>query len=155
MAEIAAITWREVELISRFVDLLNQEQEMLKRADASVLPEIGAAKAKLVDQLNGLENERRQALAIEGSQTPRSAMDQWLLAHPDDREAAANWKKLLDLSRKAKQLHELNTGLVSMHLQQTSEALAILTQQPPRQTALYGSDGQAAQASSSRIVDKA
>jgi flagellar biosynthesis/type III secretory pathway chaperone len=41
-----------------------------------------------------------------------------------------------------------------MHLQQTSEALVILTRQAEQHT-LYGSNGQAAQVSGSRIVDSA
>ena len=62
MSEIAAITEREIALISRFVALLKDEQETLKRADASALPEISAAKIDLVEQLNLLEAERRTAL---------------------------------------------------------------------------------------------
>lgn len=154
MAEMAEITWREVELVSRFVDLLNHEQEILKRADASVLPEVAEAKAKLATQIDAIETERRLALEIDSEQSPREAMEKWLTSNPDDREAAANWKKLLQLSVKAKQLHDLNSGLVNMHLLQTSETLAILTQQP-RHAALYGSDGQTAQSTSGRIVDSA
>ena len=154
MSEIAAITVREIALISRFVALLKDEQEILKRADASALPEISAAKIDLVEQLNLLEAERRTALGIVGDEKTRAAMVVWLANNPNDQTAAVNWEKLLNLAQEAKQLHELNAQLVGMHLQQTSEALVILTRQAEQHT-LYGSNGQAAQVSGSRIVDSA
>ena len=154
MSEIAAITEREIALISRFVALLKDEQETLKRADASALPEISAAKIDLVEQLNLLEAERRTALGIAGDEKTRAAMAVWLANKPNDQTAAVNWEKLLNLAQEAKQLHELNAQLVGMYLQQTSEALVILTRQAEQHT-LYGSNGQAAQVSGSRIVDSA
>jgi flagella synthesis protein FlgN len=118
------------------------------------LPEISAAKIDLVEQLNLLEAERRTALGIVGDENTRAAMGVWLANKPNDQTAAVNWKKLLNLAQEAKQLHELNAQLVGMHLQQTSEALVILTRQAEQHT-LYGSNGQAAQVSGSRIVDSA
>lgn len=154
MSDVAAITTREITLISRFVALLKDEQEMLKHANATALPEISAAKIELVEQLNLLEAERRVALGIVGDEKTRAAMTEWLAKHPKEQTTAVNWENLLNLAREAKQLHELNARLVSMHLLQTSEALAVLTRQS-EQHSLYGSNGQAAQISGSRIVDSA
>ena len=154
MSDVAAITEREIALISSFIACLNEEQECLKRADASSLPEISAAKIELVDQLNALEIERRSALGIASDTNTREAMAQWLKTHIEAQTAAVNWENLLNLAREAKQLHELNARLVDIHLQQTSEALTILTRQADQHT-LYGSNGQAAQNSGSRIVDSA
>lgn len=154
MADLAAITEREVALIARFVDLLKEEQDSLRRADPAALPDLGQAKIALVDQLNGLENERRAALGIGDDEKPRAAMDKWLAANPAQRAAAINWKRLLELAEEARQLHQLNAGLVALHLQQTNEAMAILNARAASET-LYGSDGQAAPPSGSRIVDSA
>jgi len=154
MSDFATITEREITLISRFIALLKDEQEVLKRADAEALPEIGAAKIELVEQLNSLEAERRSALGIASNEKTRAAMTEWLAKHPKELTAAVNWENLLNLAREAKQLQEINGRLIDMHLQQTSEALAVLTRQSERQT-LYGSNGQAAQVSGSRIVDSA
>lgn len=154
MSGITAITEREITLISRFVALLTEEQDLLKRGDAAALPRIATAKGPLVDQLNALESERRAALGISGEQKTREAMEAWLAAHPAEQTAAAHWARLLELAQEAKQLHELNAGLVGMHLQQTAEALAILTRKAEQNT-LYGSNGQTAQISGSRIVDSA
>lgn len=154
MATIAAISELEISLISSFVRLLNEEQEALKVGESSALAEIGAAKTALVEKLNGLESERRAALGIAGEHNTREAMSQWLAKHPEEQTAAVNWQKLLKLASEAKQLHELNAGLVAIHLQQTSEALAILTRRLEHDS-LYGKNGQAAQISGSRIVDSA
>ena len=48
----------------------------------------------------------------------------------------------------------MNGELIAMHLARTSEALDILTQRQNK-ASLYGSDGQAAGGSGSRIVDSA
>lgn len=154
MTTVAAITKREVELISRFVALLKDEQEALKQGDASSLPETGAAKAELVIQLNALEDERRSALGGSADDNTRAAMTRWLAEHPADHAAAARWSELLALASEAKELHQINASLVDLHLQQIKEALSILTRQPP-QHLLYGSDGQAAPSSGSSIVDSA
>lgn len=154
MSDIAAITQREISLISRFVALLKEEQAALKLADAAALPEISTAKIALVEQLNALEIERRSTLGIFGEEKTRQAMIEWLAKHPENKTAAVNWEKLLNFAREAKELHELNARLVGLHLQQTTDALAILTRQSTER-ALYGSNGQAGQYTGSRIVDSA
>lgn len=154
MTDIAAITEREVALIARFVELLKNEQESLRGTDTDQLPELGVAKAALVEQLNALEEQRVAALAMPAGETPRAAMEQWLAANPTQRAAAVNWTKLLSLAEEARQLHQLNAGLVALHLQRTQEALAILNGRTASET-LYGSNGQASAISGSRIVDSA
>lgn len=153
MEDVAAITKQEIIFVSRFVELLKKEQEMLKRGKASDLADINVEKISLVEQLNLLETNRRQALKIKGDEDTRDAMRIWLGGQPKNQTAAVNWENLLDLAREAKQLHEVNASLIGMKLQQTNEALAILRK--PAQHSLYGSDGQTSQFSGSRIVDSA
>lgn len=154
MSSLAALTGQEIELISRFIALLNEEQDALKRADTSPLAEIASEKIKLIEQLNGLELARGEKLGSSDSASIRAAMTHWLEQHPDEKGLATEWAKLLDLARQAKHLHELNSRLVGMHLRHTSEILAVLTRQG-QHNSLYGSNGQAAQATGSRIVDSA
>lgn len=154
MADLSAITEREIALIARFIELLQDEQGALRRADTEPLPTIGTEKVTLVEQLNKLENERRAALGLDAAEAPRAAMEKWLAANPAQKRAAQNWAKLLELANEARELHQLNAGLVAMHLQQTGEALNVLTTRRPAD-GLYGSDGQAAPPSGSRIVDSA
>lgn len=154
MPSVAAIIEREIELISRFVAALKEEQEILKQGKVAALPDLTTRKTLLVEQLNSLESERLGALNLPGAEQGRSSMEKWLAQHGNDQAAAVNWKKLLNFAGEAKSLHELNAQLVDMHLRQTSEILAILTQQPEKPS-LYGSTGQTMPATGSRIVDSA
>ena len=154
MSSVAALTNREIELISRFISVLEDEQDTLKRGEITGLPESAAEKLQLADQLNTMETSRNKLLGSTGEAGGRIAMERWLSDHPEQAAVTADWKKLLELARQAKQLHELNGRLVSMHLQQKNELLSALIQQPQHST-LYGSNGQSAMATGSRIVDSA
>lgn len=154
MSDIAGILAREIELVSRFISLLDNEQDSLKRADADSLQAITAEKGPLIALMNGAEAERTAALGAAGHPDAKSGMQRWLADNPGDAAAAANWRKLLELAREAKTLHDLNIQLVAMHLKNATEALAILTQ-PPESSSLYGSSGQTMSSSGSRIVDSA
>lgn len=150
MSEIAGILAREIELVSRFISLLNNEQDSLKRGDADALQAITAEKSPLIAQMNSAESERMAAIGEAG----RTGMQRWLDENTADASAATNWQQLLCLAREAKSLHELNIQLVDMHLKNATEALAILTQ-PPESSSLYGASGQTMSSSGSRIVDSA
>ncbi len=154
MSQLGAITGREVELIGRFIELLKEEQEALQAANPEPLPALGAAKVALVEQLNELENERRAALGIGSDSKTRSAMENWLAAHPAEQQLARDWQTLLSLASEARQLHELNANLVALHLQHTGDALHILDSRRAGDS-LYGSNGQTAAPSGSRLVDSA
>jgi len=154
MAELGAITEREIALIGRFIERLKEEQEALCRADPEPLAAIGAAKIALVDELNALEQERRALLGVGSEQKTRAAMNDWLAANPGQKLAAMNWQKLLELAQEAKTLHGLNAGLIAVHLQQTGDALHALDSRRAAD-ALYGNDGQATPTSGSRLVDSA
>jgi flagella synthesis protein FlgN len=154
MSSIAALTGREIELISRFIAVLKEEQDTLMRGEIAGLPESAAEKLQLAEQLNALETRRNELLGTTNDNGGRIAMERWLGEHPEEAALSADWKKLLELARQAKQLHQLNSRLVSMHLQQKNELLSALIQQPP-QPLLYSSNGQSATATGSRIVDSA
>lgn len=154
MHKLAAIAARETAQLTEFIALLKLEQDALKRADAGALPAISEQKLRLVEALNAIEQERGAALGADAGENARSAMTRWLAANPEQKSIAASWKNLMDLAREAKQLHELNGQLIKMHLHQTGELLAALTQQFQKNT-LYGSDGQTSSTSGSRIVDSA
>lgn len=154
MPIVSAILEREIDLISDFIALLNAEQDSLKQADPTRLPEFNTSKSALVEKMNALEGERMAAIGQGGNPSNRASMDSWLNQNAIDTAAALKWNKLLDLAREAKNLHELNGSLIVMHLKNTAEALAVLTQQANK-PALYGASGQSLQATGSRIVDSA
>ena len=154
MSVVARILEREIELISRFIAALNEEQACLTAANPAALPDISTTKADLVEQLNTLEGERMTAIGMTGSPSDRVTMENWLSQNRNDANATVAWEKLLVLAREAKTLHELNGRLVGLHLRNTTEILGILTQEA-KQSGLYGASGQTMPATGSRIVDSA
>lgn len=153
MSIVSGIVEREIDLVSQFIALLKEELDCLMQANPTLLPELNAIKASLVDQMNALESERMAAIGQAGSPSNRATMESWLTQNATDMAAVLNWNNLLDLAREAKGLHEQNGRLVEMHLRNTSETLAILT--PANRPSLYGATGQAMQDTGSRIVDSA
>jgi len=154
MSDIADILSREIELVSRFIALLGKEQESLKQGNADALQTITAEKAPLIALMNAIEDERMTAIGETGLPSNGASMQRWLGQNTTDTAATTSWQQLLDLAREAKSLHDLNIQLVDMHLRNTTEALAILTQ-PVESSTLYGSSGQSMTSSGSRIVDSA
>lgn len=154
MSVVAEILEREIELIAGFVTSLKDEQACLAGANPATLPEINAAKIRLVEQMNAVESERMAAIGLTGQISDRDTMDNWLSRNAHDANATVAWQKLLILAREAKALHELNGQLVEFHLRNTAEILNIL-KQDAKQPGLYGASGQAMPTTGSRIVDSA
>lgn len=154
MSVVSAIIEQEIAQIGRLIETLTLEQESLKTGDANALPEICAGKNSLVAAMNQLEAERMQAIGQEVTANDRLNMTRWLADNASDTDATVNWKKLLKLASDAKALHEVNGSLIDLHLRNTTDALAILTQHPESPT-LYGASGQTMPNTGSRIVDSA
>lgn len=154
MTDLASLLTRETGLVSRFIVLLNQEQAALKSAKPDALGALNAEKLQLVTQLNQIGSERVQLAHLAGTASDPEKMQEWLQQHPQEKQSAALWVKLLKLAREAKTLHDLNGKLLNIHLQQATDAIAVLTQQHQTHS-LYGSDGQSAMNTGSRIVDSA
>ena len=154
MTPLANLLKRETEAVSRFILILNSEQEALKSGTPDLLAEINSKKLLLVDQLNQLGAERAQLADLAGTATDRTKMAAWLQQHPQEKQSASLWVKLLKLAQEAKALHELNGQLISLHLQRTTDAISVLTQQH-KEHSLYGSKGQSSATTGSRIVDSA
>jgi len=154
MTPLAEILKRETDLVSRFISILGKEQEALQSGQADALDEINRGKLQLVEQLNqvGLERAEIAILPVPGGE--RAGMQAWLAQHPLEKQSALLWDALLNLAREAKEMHDLNGKLISIHLKQTGDALAVLMQRQ-QEHALYGSNGQSSQTTGSRIVDSA
>lgn len=154
MADLLVLTRKESDLVSRFVALLRQEQEALQRVDVGALPALTTDKAKLVDELNTLADQRNQTLKLEGLATDRAGMSAWLERNPGDKTMRKAWSSLLALAGEARELHHQNSQLVALHLQSTNDALTVLHQEVQKGQ-LYGPDGQSSPLTGNRIIDAA
>lgn len=144
----------ETALLRRFIDVLREEQSLLTAGQADALAEVGATKLDLVEKLNAAEQSRLSLLGLTPAQSSRQDTAEWFRLHPAESAARQSWEQLIALAREARELHVMNGELIAMHLAKTSETLDILTQRQS-EASLYGSDGQAATGSGSRIVDSA
>lgn len=154
MYDICTIIDREIFLISRFTQLLLDEQECLKQATPELLPKISDQKISLIDELNQLEIKRNSLLGQSSTNNKQLAMTNWLTQNDHQGTATVNWQKLLKMAKEAKTLHEVNSKLVTLHLSTISVALAVLNNQEGAKS-LYSNKGQAAHLTGSRIVDSA
>lgn len=154
MSTIALALGWEIKLVGRFLEILQKEQEALKKGNPAALPELGAAKSELIVQLNGAEDERNRLIGGSPEVGDRNSMQRWLDNNPQAPQCRDLWHKLLELAREAKLMHELNGQLLTLHLRQTGDALAILTKRNQENT-IYSSDGQTTTYTGSRIVDSA
>jgi flagella synthesis protein FlgN len=154
MSQLQRALTDETALLRRFIDVLREEQSLLVAGEADALAGINAAKLELVDLLNAAEHGRLRLLGLAPSQSGQQDMNNWLHQHPEESAAQKLWQALISLAREAREIHNINGELIAMHLANTTEALDILTQRQ-NESALYGSDGQAAPGSGSRIVDSA
>lgn len=154
MTALSRVLADETDLVSRFIVLLNQEQAALKAVTPDALAAINAEKLALVGRLNNIGAERARLADLSGTASDAEKMQRWLAQHPEEEKAASLWINLLTLAKEAKTLHELNGKLLSMHLQQTTDAIAAMTQQR-QEHSLYGCNGQSSISTGSRIVDSA
>lgn len=154
-AALLALLQSEVLAMGEFVTLLQREQECLTRGETDPLPELAEAKAPLVARLNGLDNQRSQALEAAGLTADSSGMESWLRQQPGESVCQATWTRLKDVVAEARELNQLNGKLISLRLQNNHQALSALMSASGQGNSLYGRDGQPAQLSGRRIIDAA
>ena len=122
-----------------FIDLLQREQRTLQQADISVLISLTNEKAHRMQQLAQMAEARRRWVAAFGHTSGHSGIEHVL---PDYPAATEVWKDLLQLAEMAVQLNKINGILIDQRLRYNQQALAVLQAATPRNSGLYGSDGQ-------------
>lgn len=154
MAKLLPLIHNELALVDQFIALLRKEQTALQQGDAMALPAIAKDKNGLVEGLNTAARGRNAWLEKKGLPADKEGVSRWLAANPHEKAVAEAWQKLMRLANEAHQLHVQNGQLITIRLQATNEALAVLNQESQR-NALYGPNGQAAAVTGYRIIDSA
>lgn len=154
MTRLAAALEKEGQLLSRLLELLKTEQQILVAGNAEMLEALTQEKNALVGEITEASREREATFLPAPPPAGNEAMTAWLANHPGEKAAAAAWDKLMGLTRLAKEAHEKNGFVIAALIRKTGEALAILTQHQ-QDHSLYGSDGQTAANTGRRIVDSA
>jgi flagella synthesis protein FlgN len=138
----------EQQLIGSIVELMKTEQQFLVSADADGLSTLTPKKLQLAQQAAELSRLRHRALGAAGFQALEAGMEPWLAVSGND-DLRAQWNRLLELTREAKELNRVNGMLVQKQMAHTQGMLNAL--RPAGNGAgVYGPGGQAMPAGPSR-----
>ena len=132
----------EQQLIASIVEVMKQEQQLLVSADADGLATLTPHKLKLAQQAATLARTRHTALGAAGFPAAETGMEAWLAVGAND-TVRAEWARLLDLTRDAKELNRVNGMLLSKQLASTTGVLNALRGSSGSGTGgVYGPGGQ-------------
>lgn len=141
----------EQHLIASILDVMKQEQQLLVSADADGLATLTPEKLKLAQQLGERSRLRHTALKAAGFAGGEAGMEPWL-AVGGNTGARADWDRLLDLTRQAKELNRVNGMLLNKQLANTTGILNALrgSSGAAHGGGVYGASGQTLSAGPSR-----
>lgn len=155
---LANLFQQEIPLVQDFLNLLEQENNLLQNFRSEGLDDLVAQKNKLLPQIQDLENQRINLLNLpeksESKSNSITAATDNLIAQIDDPKISILWEILRELAKNVQELNSQNGNLLGLHLNKTNEILKILQQQTDKPT-LYGKQGRAYEESGGRISDKA
>lgn len=155
---LANLFQQEIPLVQDFLNLLEQENNLLQNFRSEGLDDLVAQKNKLLPQIQDLENQRINLLNLpeksESTSNSITAATDNLIAQIDDPKISILWEILRELAKNVQELNSQNGNLLGLHLYKTNEILKILQQQTDKPT-LYGKQGRAYEESGGRISDKA
>lgn len=124
------------------VELMKQEQQLLVALDADGLAALTPKKNALLAELAALSKQRHAALSAAGCEGAEAGMEPWL-AVAGNPEARAQWERLLDVSREAKELNRVNGMLISKQMAHNQGVLnALRTPAGAAAGTMYGASGQ-------------
>lgn len=154
MSALADIIAAEADVVSAFVVLLKEEQDVLKAGSADALPGIVERKTATALKLSPITTARNAELGRATMATDRAGIDAWLAKFPADTAVRDNWQRLQALAEEARELNRVNGRLIQLRMQTNTQALEALLAAASRQD-LYGADGQATPGTTRRIIDSA
>jgi flagella synthesis protein FlgN len=150
IASPGATLRNEQQLLASILDVMKQEQQLLVSADADGLAAITPEKLTLAQQLGEMSRLRHMALAGAGFAGDESGMEPWLAVGGND-GARAEWDRLLDLTRQAKEINRVNGMLLNKQLAHTTGVLNAVRGNTGSGTGgVYGASGQTLAAGPSR-----
>lgn len=123
------------------LEVLQREQDALRRADADALPAISEAKQREVQALLRFSSARVRALAATGRAPSRAAAQALLIEGGADPAAVElAWNEIEALAAEARQANAINGALIASQQTYFGRALSALSS-ASGSTATYGADG--------------
>ncbi|MBL8393757.1 MAG: flagellar protein FlgN [Candidatus Accumulibacter sp.] len=154
MTQLLPLIEAEIATVRSFVELLEQEQQMLIDGSVDQMMELLPRKNLLGTRLTEFADQRSQVLAAAGLSADRVGLDAWFASHTEETGTRTAWSVLLSLARQARELNRVNGEVIELRMQHNSQALDVLLGTTGA-LGLYGPDGQGIPASGRRISDRA
>lgn len=132
-------------ILRSFVELLQQEEQLLTKGNIDELAPLIEEKGRLASLLGQLAEQRNKILATTGYSPDRAGIQTWLAQSSSPaqalQETKSHWEDILSLAAQARSLNETNGQLIGNRLQHNQQTLnALLT--ASNKATLYGPDGQ-------------
>lgn len=131
----------ELDNIRLFLELLEQERNLLTAGNLDDLPSLVADKDRVIDQFSRLDARRSHFLNMAGLPDGAKGMRAWTSADDAESTAVRDWEELLNLAELAKQLNQSNAAITANWLQYTRQTLNAL-HGATGSTILYNTKGQ-------------
>lgn len=138
---LAAIVRHQLKNTRIFLNLLEEEQSLLLAGRIDNLALLVADKDRVVHQLTRLDAQLNQILVEMGFPEGMAGIKAWLAINHLESEDFRDWGELIDLTRLARQLNQMNANIISTWLQYTRQTLNVLYNAAGH-VALYNTKGQ-------------
>jgi len=136
---------QEISKTHQLLQMMQQEQGLLVKADIKGLDELVKSKSVVVEQLLELAKLRNKNLEAAGFKGKEASMQAWLdnlSASKNDRETyQKQWTELVTLTKSAKETNRINGLLIGSHMKRNQQAFNALNNATKGES-LYGPDGQ-------------
>ncbi|SDI05422.1 flagella synthesis protein FlgN [Propionivibrio dicarboxylicus] len=144
----------ERDQFAAFVNVLEQEQDILKRGDTEALPKNVDIKDQLAERLGALAMQRNALLQQLGFPADRPGIEAFCANLPAEKYFATLWAEIIALATRAKEINRVSGALVDLRMHFNSQVLGAL-QGNPSSSSVYGPDGQTRPHNLGRLNDSA
>jgi len=151
---LGTLLQQEHELIKQFGSLLADEYRVITERDMACLERVIADKARLLDLLAGLEQQRAAIQQGAGFDADLAGTTNCLCWCDPQQQMAPLWQNLQALARICQRQNRKNQQLVDLCSRHAREALHLLRGEEPRQDT-YQADGETDNRHSNRSLARA
>jgi flagella synthesis protein FlgN len=143
LQKLSSILQSEINQSAQLAQLLRQEREALRAADAELIQHISQEKQPYIVQLEQLGRQREQLLKAAGFPGGKSGLEAFIANHEPDESGMIEQllQKLRTIAKVCRDFNQINGGIVNVNRQHMNRALSILRGRDP-DTSAYGPGGQ-------------
>ncbi len=141
------------ECSQRLLDILQEEELVLRSADADEIDRITTAKQALILEMESHQRAQDSFLAAHNLPPGPQSMERYLKTLPAEAPERAAWGELQALVSQCRIRNEINGSIVGLSRNHVRQALEILKGSPETGT-IYGPDGEALSATRTNPLAK-